>query len=388
MRLDPARRTTIVVLIGLTQTLGFASTYYIPAVLAEPMAKDLGLSSIWVFTAFSAAMITSALIGPVAGRHVDRLGGRGLLIASNLLFALGLLVLAMMSNAVMLVLGWLIIGVGMGIGLYEIAFAALVAIYGKEARAAVTGVTLIAGFASTIGWPLSAWMGAEFGWRWACAGWAGVQLLLALPMHLVLPSGVHNMMSEPVPAPLRQTTSPRFAMVLLAYVFGVTMFISTSLSSHFPRILEAAGTTTAVAIAAGALMGPAQVVARLVDFTFSRKLHPLISGRIAAAGHPVAALALMVVGPPAAFVFSVLHGAGNGLMTIVKGTLPLALFGPGGYGHRQGLLSAPGRVAQALSPVIFGLVLERYGANAIWLTIGLSLSAWLALMWLKRNPEA
>jgi MFS family permease len=383
MRLRPSQTTGVVVALGTAQTVAFASTYYIPAVLAVPMARDLGLSPLWVYAAFSAALITSALIGPFAGRRIDRLGGRNLLIASTILFAVGLVLLAFAREAYGLFAAWLVIGIGMGCGLYEAAFATLAAIYGARARPSITGITLIAGFASTVGWPLSAVMEAEWGWRGACLGWAAINILISLPLYAVLPHGVQ-------PKPLQdgaasaESAKPRvLTLALLAYVFAVTLFCSTSLATHLPRLLESAGATPAAAIAAGALIGPAQVGARLIEFGFLRHHHPLVLARVAIMTHPLAVAVLMLIGAPAAYAFTLLHGAGNGVMTIAKGTLPLALFGPAGYGLRQGLLNAPGRVLQAFAPVIFGFALESYGANAVWLTGGLGLTAFAALLVLK-----
>ncbi len=383
MRLPPSRTGTIVVLLGTAQTLAWASTYYIPAVLAEPMAADLGLPTVAVFAAFSAALVVAALVGPWAGRRIDRLGGRGLLMAANVIFAAGLLLLAAAQGPVAMTLGWLVIGVGMGIGLYEAAFAALAAIYGAAARSPITGITLIAGFASTIGWPLSAWMETRFGWRGACVGWAAIQLLLALPMNALLPSGVHRAPDPPAEDAKEAAPPSALSLGLLAYVFAVTWFVSTALASHLPRLLEAAGASAAVAIAAGTLIGPAQVGARLAEFGLLRKVDPLISARLASLAHPLGAAALLTVGAPAAFAFAILHGAGNGVMTIAKGTLPLALFGPAGYGLRQGLLAAPARLAQAGAPILFGLALDGWGAGAAWVTGGLTVSAFIALLVLR-----
>jgi MFS family permease len=373
MKVGAEQTKTVVCLLGTAQTISWASTYYLPAVLATPMARDLGISPVWIFAAFSGALIISAVLGPWAGRRIDLLGGRGLLMVSNGLFAAGLIVLSLMQVPVLLALGWGLIGLGMGIGLYEAAFATLARIYGAAARSPITGVTLLAGFASTVGWPLSAVMDAEIGWRGACLGWAALHLCLALPLNALLPTGGAAV-----------GTVPRHVMWLLSYVFAVGLFCSTSLSSHLPRLLEAAGATTAVAIAAGALIGPAQVMARLAEFGLLRNVHPLISARLAAFGHPLAVLALVVIGSPAAYVFAILHGAGNGVMTIAKGTLPLALFGPAGYGLRQGILSAPARVMQAFAPIAFGLALETWGAAAIWLTGSLGLSACVALLLIRR----
>jgi hypothetical protein len=179
----------------------------------------------------------------------------------------------------------------------------------------------------------------------------------------------------------------RFAMILLAFVFAATWFGSTSMAAHLPRLLEAAGATTATAIAAGALIGPAQVAARIAEFSLLQRFHPLLSARLAAGAHPLAALLLTIFGAPAAYAFTFIHGAGNGVMTIAKGTLPLAIFGPAGYGHRQGLLNAPARVAQAFAPLVFGFALEKWGAGAIWITAGLAMLSLAALMLLKAQPR-
>ncbi|MFN3281067.1 MAG: MFS transporter, partial [Tabrizicola sp.] len=189
MRVSPARKGWIVAALGTAQTIGWASSYYVPAVLAAPMAAGFGLSPVWVFGAFSVAMVVSATVGPWAGARIDRIGGRGVLILSNLVFAAGLALLGTAVSPGLLFLGWAVIGIGMGIGLYEAAFATLAGIYGKEARGPITGITLIAGFASTVGWPLSGLMLATWGWREACLGWALIHLGLALPLNALLPRG-------------------------------------------------------------------------------------------------------------------------------------------------------------------------------------------------------
>ena len=174
--------------------------------------------------------------------------------------------------------------------------------------------------------------------------------------------------------------------MLLSFVFAVTWFISTAMAAHLPRLLQASGLPLHAAVAVAALVGPAQVLARLLEFGLLRRMHPLSSARLATLAHPLGALLLVTLGGPAAVVFTALHGAGNGILTIAKGTLPLALFGPAGYGMRQGWLMAPARVAQAFAPLLFGLLLDRAGAPAILLTGALGLTAALALWALKRSP--
>jgi MFS family permease len=385
MRLSASRRLATVGALGTAQTIAWASTYYLPAVLASPIAKDLDVSPVWVFGAFSAAMVVSAVVGPWSGARIDRHGGRHILILSNLIFAAGLGLLALTQSPLTLFAAWIILGVGMGIGLYESAFSTLAGIYGIAARSPITGITLIAGFASTVGWPASALMEAQWGWRGTCLAWAAVHLIVALPLNLILPPATAIAASTTETAPVVNVPVPPLTTWLLAYVFAVVWFCSTAMAAHLPRLLEAAGATTAVAIAAGSLIGPAQVCARIAEFSLLGKLHPLISARIATLTHPLGAALLLVVGAPAAYAFTLLHGAGNGVLTIAKGTLPLALFGPIGYGVRQGLISAPGRVAQAFAPLVFGFVLERQGAAAIWLTSSLGISACLALLLIRAS---
>jgi predicted MFS family arabinose efflux permease len=355
--------------LGAAQTLAWASSYYLPAVLAAPMARDLGVATPMVFAAFSAALLVSAALGPHAGAAIDRWGGRPVLIATNLVFTLGLAALALAEGTRSLFAAWAILGVGMGSGLYEAAFAALVRLHGSGSRNAITGITLIAGFASTVGWPLSALLESEVGWRGACWAWAGLHLVLGMPLNALLPRA-------PTASPVLTAGAsaaagdgePGRAAVLLAVVFAATWFVSTAMAAHLPRLLQASGATLAVAVAVGALVGPAQVAGRLLEFGILSRIHPLLSARLAATLHPLGAALLVIVGGPAAAAFAILHGAGNGILTIAKGTLPLVLFGALGYGERQGWLMVPARIAQALAPWLFGLALDRWGSGALWLS--------------------
>jgi predicted MFS family arabinose efflux permease len=385
--------TGTVVKLGLAQTLAWASSYYLAAMLATPMATELGLAPATVFAAFSAALIVSAVCGPTVGRTIDRWGGRPVLIGTSLVFAAALAGLALAQGPVSLFAAWLLLGVGMGCGLYEAAFATLVRLHGPEARASITGITLFGGFASTVGWPLSAWLEARWGWRGACATWAALHLLLGLPLNASLPSAAphapappRDAQAHPPAAAAAAAVSTRRPALLLAGVFAATWFMSTAMAAHLPRLLHEQGLSLAAAAAMGALVGPAQVAGRLLEFGVLRHVHPLLSARLAALLHPIGVAALMLLGTPAAAVFALLHGAGNGILTIAKGTLPLALFGSAGYGQRQGLLTVPARVAQALAPWLFGLALTEWGLRALWLGVGLGGAAFAALWLLPRPP--
>jgi predicted MFS family arabinose efflux permease len=374
-----SRLFTIIVL-GSTQTLAWASSYYLPAVLADRMAADLGLSTNWIFGVFSGSLVLTAVMGPKVGRTIDALGGNGVLAASNLLFALGLVLLSLAHSLPLFVAAWIALAIGMGLGLYDSAFATLGRLYGTNARGAITGITLLAGFASTVGWPLTAWGAGTIGWRETCLAWAAVHLLVGLPANwFLLPRP-----AAPTPAQ-RAAAHGRIAidrtMVLLAFAFAAAWIMTTGMAAHFPRILEAAGATPAEAIVAGALIGPAQVGARLLEAGPLARLHPLITARLATLTHPLGAALLLATGAGGitSCLFALLHGSGNGILTIARGTVPLALFGPENYGYRLGLLGAPSRFLQAAAPLAFSLLIERMGANVLYLSAGLSLAACGAL---------
>lgn len=381
-------RLRIVLALGSAQTLAWGSTYYLPAILAEPMASELGISTGNVFAAFSLALIVTAVLGPLSGKRIDHHGGRDVLALSSVVFALGLAVLGLANGPLMLWLGWLVIGIGMALGLYESAFSTLAGIYGRDARGTITGITLLAGFASTVCWPISGWLNAEFGWRATCLTWAGAHLLLGLPLNrLLIPVGV-----QPAPTAAEQAqtdgrSGAGLTMALLAFVFAATWFTSTAMAAHLPRLLQESGLSPAAAIAIAALVGPAQVGARCLEFVLLQRFHPLISARLAAIAHPIGAAGVMLAGAPATTAFVLLHGGGNGILTIAKGTLPLAIFGPHGYGLRQGLLMVPARFAQAFSPLVFALLIDDFGTRALWLSAGLGVLAYAALTFLQRRAH-
>jgi MFS family permease len=333
----PSRsRPIVVTALGVTQTLAWASSYYIPAILAAPMATALAIPASWVFAAFSGALLITALLGPAIGRAIDRYGGRDVLALSNLVLAAGLATLALATGPVTMAIGWMLLGIGMALGLYDAAFASLTALYGDTARSAITGITLFAGFASTVGWPLSAWLNDAYGWREACAVWAALHIVLGLPLNrLILPPVKMPARDPALPAATIGWT-PRREMTLLAFAFAAGWFVTGGMAAHLPALLEKSGVSTVEAIAAAALVGPAQVAARVVEFTVLRRVHPLVSGRMATLLHPVGAAVLGVLGPLGAVPFAILYGAGNGMLTIARGTIPLAVFGPLNYGERSG----------------------------------------------------
>jgi len=377
-------RLRIILALGSAQTLAWGSTYYLPAILAEPMAHDLGITSGNVFAAFSLALVVTAVLGPLSGKRIDRHGGRDVLAVSNIVFAAGLATLGLATGPLMFWLGWLVIGIGMALGLYESAFSTLAGIYGRDARGAITGITLLAGFASTVCWPISGWLDAHHGWRVTCLFWAAAHILLGLPLNrLMIPVGIQPAPETAGKPQSRERTGSGLTMALLAFVFAATWFTSTAMAAHLPRLLQESGLTAAAAIGVAALVGPAQVGARCLEFVLLQRFHPLVSARLAAIAHPVGAAGVMLVGAPATTAFALLHGGGNGILTIAKGTLPLVIFGPQGYGLRQGLLMVPARFAQALSPFVFALLIDDFGIDALWLSATLGVLAYAALSLLQ-----
>ena len=381
------RQLPIVLALGTTQTLAWASSYYLPAILADPIGRDLGMSANWIFAAFSGALVISALLGPRIGRQIDLFGGRPVLCASNLTIAAGLVLLGLTSSIPLLVVAWILLGIGMGMGLYDAAFAALGRIYGNAARGPITGITLMAGFASTVGWPLTALGLDHIGWRETCFAWAAAHLLIGLPLNFFMLPKV-----AATRAAAANATKPHIpidrTMILLAFTFAAGWTVTGAMAAHMPRILETGGATAVQAVAAGALFGPAQVFARILEASFFARYHPLVSARLACLTHPIGAAVFGVVGGTAAGAFAILYGMGNGILTIARGTLPLAMFGPKDYGYRLGLVGAPARMAQALAPLAFGLLIDLIGIKVLIVSSALSLSALGALFFLpKRTPE-
>jgi hypothetical protein len=378
----------IVFALGSTQTLAWASSYYLPAILSDPIALDLGVSSNWIFAAFSASLVISAMLGPRVGRQIDLVGGRQVLSLSNLTLAAGLALLGATYSIPVLVLAWLLLGIGMSFGLYDAAFAALGRIYGDSARRSITGITLIAGFASTVGWPLTAWGLDTIGWRNTCFAWAVAHMVIGLPVNFFVLPAVKG-----AKAAVATTVKPHIpidrTMILLAFAFAAAWSVTGAMAAHLPRILEAAGATSLQAVSAGALIGPAQVAARIVEASFLSRYHPLLSTRLACLMHPIGAAILALVGGAATSAFAIFHGAGNGVLTIARGTLPLAIFGPQNYGYRLGIIGAPARMAQAIAPLAFGLLIDVMGSRILIVSSALSLSALLALLLLgKRSSQA
>ena len=360
-------RWLVVGCLGTAQILAWGMSYYLIAVLAAPIDSDTGWGLPWIVGGLSIAFLISGLISPRVGRLIDRFGGRPILAASAILLAMGLAMLAAAPNLPLYVAGWCVLGAAMGAGLYDPAFATLGRIYGDQARSAITLTTLYGGFASTVCWPLSAVLVEQIGWRGACLSYAAIALLIVLPLYVFgLPRETQTPPQAAKGTAIALTPRLRYGFWLVAFNMTFASVLMTIVSVHMLTLLQARGLELAIAVMLGALIGPAQVGARIIEAMIGRRFHPvwtmLASNVLAAAG-----LGLMFGDPSLAAIGLILYGSGSGIRSIARGTLPLAIFGRDGYPTLMGRLAMPTLLAQAASPSIGALLLEHAGADAtLW----------------------
>lgn len=369
--LHPAvNRTKLVWAMGITQILAWGSTYYLPAVLAAPIAQDTGWSLTTVVGGLSWGMVVAGATSPAVGRYIDRHGGRVAMAISSLLLAIGLAAMGLAKSLEAYYFAWSLIGIAMAAGLYDAAFSTLGRLLGDGARTSITGLTLLGGFASTVGWPAIAGMEEWLGWRGTCLSIAAVHLLVGLPVHALMIPGSSKQPLRPVvigdaDPTLRSTRQSRVLFLLIGMMLTILALVVSGISVHLLDALKQLGIATAIALVIGMVIGPAQVAARLAEFSIGRNLHPTWSARVGVL-LCLLGLGLLISGKPwLAFISIALYGAGNGILTIARGTLPLALFGAEGYGSRMGLLARPVLVAQACGPILAALVLDAFGPELL-----------------------
>ena len=359
----------IIPALGITQILAWGSSYYLPTVLAKPIVADTGWSLSWVVGGLSLGLLIAGLASPLVGRQIHRRGGRPVLAASAILLSLGLVILALSPNLIVFTIGWIILGFGMSTGLYDAAFSTLGRLYGQAARQHITTVTLFGGLASTACWPLSAYLVTELGWRGACGVYATIHLLICLPLYLFAvtdreaPSWVEAE-ARTVSAE-REEARPRSPAIflLLAIAIMVASMLSTVISVHLLTILQSHGIALAAAVALGTIIGPSQVGARFIEMLVSRHHHPIWT-KIVSVSCVALGLGLLWAGLPLIPLTLVFYGAGIGLESIARATLPLALFGPADYAPIMGRLARPSLIAQAASPTIGAFLIQWLGAES------------------------
>jgi hypothetical protein len=353
--------------LGAAQLIAWGTLYYAIAVLAEPIGAELGLSSSHVFGAFAWSMVIAGVLAPWAGRTLDRYGGRVVLASSAIVGAVGFLVLAHTHSFVGIVGAWSIHGVAMALGLYDTCFAAIGHVAPTSYRRTVTGVTLVAGFASTISWPATHLLVTSAGWRTGCNLYAAALLSCAPVYALVLPDPIPNRTARlgPKMIPVEVNAEVRQRVRVLAWVFAGTAVVSASLSAHLVGVLKALQLPSNEAIYVAASVGVMQVAGRLLELAFGARLHPARLGFVTFAGLFVAMILLLAVRtlPFMVYAFALVYGVTNGLLTIAKATLPVEIFGFARVGAVLGAFSAPSVVTRALAPFGFAVAMGSMGVH-------------------------
>ena len=390
--LGPWRAVSV---LGVTQILAWGAIFYPPVLTLPLIAADRGWSITFVMGGFSLALLVAGLVSPLVGRLIDRHGGHRVMPVGSLLAALGLLGLAYAEHRASYLAVWVLLGVATAASLYDPAFATLGRIFGAAARAPITTLTLAGGFASTVSWPTTQVLIDRLGVRGTYLVYALLLAFVAAPLHaFALPRQRVDRDARPTGAPAAATAvlRPRGSpFALVAAGFAAYAFVPSGLSAHLLAIFGRAGIDAGSAVAIGALFGPSQVLARIGELLFARAVHPLLVARFAV-GMLLAAFALMAgagLSLAVAAAFVVMFGMANGLITIARGTLPLALFGASGYGTLIGRIAVPFLVMQAIAPLVLALVAE-YGSDRAVLTVVavLALGAFACLVALQRPKRA
>ncbi len=357
----PLRLRWVVPVLGIAQIISWGSLFYPIAVLSAAIRDDLGISDIAVFGGFTAGLFASGLAAPAAGRLVDTRGGRFTLSGGSALGALALAVLALAQGTATLTIGFVLAGLAMAGCLYDPAFATLHGISGTAYRKAVTALTLFGGFASTVFWPLSQFLLDAYGWRTTFGVYAALNLLVCVPMHLWIllpgPGKVPHGSAQPDGSIAQRNASPA-VFRWLAAALALAAFLSSALSAHVIGLLVSSGLTARDAVLVSSLIGPMQVAGRVAEFAFAGHLRPLTVGTMAFGLFAAALLLLTQVSGLwiIALAFAGMYGWSNGVMTIVRGTVPGELFGHRQFGALLGRLARPQFVAKAIAPLALTLV--------------------------------
>ena len=367
---EPPRLLFVISVLGVTQILAWGSSYYLLAVLAQPIASDTGWPLAWVVGGLSLGLLVAGIVSPRVGDSIQRLGGRLVLATSAVFLALGLAGLALSPNLPFYIISWLVLGIGMGAGLYDAAFATLGRLYGQRARTAIASLTLFGGFASTVCWPLSALLVSEFGWRNACLIYAAIHVVVLLPLYVFAlpPEPKRSLRAGFVPASHAGAAAPPAAATskllfgLVALVITISSMISAMLSVHLLTILQAREIALAAAVALGAIVGPSQVGARAIEMLISRCHHPIWT-KFASTVFVAIGVGMLWLGFPVIAAALIFYGAGIGIESIARGTLPLAIFGEARYASIMGRIAMPSLIMQAASPSLGALLIDSFGAD-------------------------
>lgn len=388
--LSNRRLALVVSALGLAQIISWGSFYYSIAVLGESMRRELGINSSLLFGAFTFSLLVSGMAAPTVGRMIDRHGGRKVLCTGSIIAAMAAGSWGLAQGVITLFLACFLCGITMAICLYEAAFITLNQLAGERYRSAITALTLYGGLASTAFWPLSQYLLGLVGWRYTLLIYAAMQLLICLPLHALLPSVQSQHKGQTRAEEKMPAAASGARYYWLAAGFAVGSFVLSVLSVHIIGLFKEAGLTPAQAVLVATLIGPMQVLVRLLEFVFARRAGPLVVGTVSFFLMVCASTALFFVDGYGLlpFAVAVLYGFSNGAFTIVRGIVPAALFGREGYGALLGRLARPAFVARALAPFAFSVTLSaglRRG-EALLLLAACSVVASLAYLRAIKSP--
>jgi len=395
--------THAVVALGFTQIIAWGTTLYALGVLGKPIVADTGWSQGLVFGGLTMGLLASSAVSTTVGRLIDRRGSRFVMSAGSVLISIGLVALSLVTHPYAYLAVWAFLGLAMRMSLYDAAFAALVQVTPSRGRRAISYLTLFGGFASSIFWPIGYELNGAFGWRTTLLIFAAINLAVCLPLHWF---GLARRETQDEAAaraaagataaagshPPLEGAARTIGMVLFGLIGAASAVVFGALAVHLVPILEATGLALASAVFLASLKGVAQVAGRVWEIVFARNLQPVDLGRISIAFLPLSFAVLMLGGASfwTALAFTLLFGVSNGLVTIVRGAVPLALFGAKGYGEVLGILATPYLLLAAVSPAAFALIVERWGygvGEAILFGAGLLslLSMEVMALWYRRR---
>jgi MFS family permease len=356
--------------LGVTQILSWGTIFYTPVLMLPLVAQEHGWPLSFAMGGFSVGLLVAGLTAPHVGRAIDRFGGHVVMTVGSLIGALGLFLIVHAQSRPAYLAVWTVLGVAMAANLYDSAFASLGRIFGAGARRPITALTLAGGFASTVSWPATHFLLEAAGWRGTYLIYAALLAAVAAPLHAL---GLPRERAETQPVKAGEAAAPAKTLaphglpfVLVAAAFASYAFVPSGLSAHLLAIFARSGIDAGTVVWIGALFGPAQVGARLIEFAFGRNLHPLWVARFALSALlcAFAMLTLLGISAPVAAAFALMFGGANGLITITRGAVPLALFGAAGYGLLIGRLAGPFLLMQAAAPLVMAFVVDRASDDA------------------------
>jgi MFS family permease len=377
--------------LGVTQILSWGSIFYTPVLIVPLIAEERGWSMAFAMGGFSVALLAAGLIAPYVGRAIDRFGGHVVMTVGSLTGAAGLMLMTYAESRAAYLAVWIVLGLAMSANLYDSAFGSLGRIFGAATRRPITALTLAGGFASTVSWPATHFLIEASGWRGTYLVYAALLALISAPLHAFLLPRTRAEIAVPKPGdaqvPDKLLPSRGWPFILVASAFAAYAFVPSGLSAHLLAIFARSGIDGGTVVWIGALFGPAQVGARLLEFAFGRDLHPLWVVRFALGALLCAFVMLTVFGVsvPVAAAFALMFGGANGLVTITRGAVPLALFGASGYGRLMGRLAGPFLLMQAAAPLIMAFVVDRASdAAALALAAAFAATALVCFIAIRR----